>query len=310
MLTEHEIDQAHPEAFDFAFGNLPQAKRAEFNRHLASCPHCRKVVTEYAEIGEIIKLLPPHAEPPADLEDRTIAAMVAALAEQRAEAGHRADADDQAVTQLYPIPEVHHGAEAETKLQPRPQLGPGADTEARARPSPVDQPAPAGPQAQPMVTRLPVWRRYRSRLAAVVAAAAVVIAAIAVPLSLSLGHSPAQATVVIRLHATAAAKKSGVGNATAVATARQVGESWTFTLSVHGLKPLPGSNDFYECWWVTPGRTRLLATGGSFVVGNSGSTTVTMTTGVDPTQQFRTIEITAESPSADGALHGPVLLIS
>ena len=101
----------------------------------------------------------------------------------------------------------------------------------------------------------------------------------------------------------------GVGTATARATARQVGESWTFDLTVHGLKPLPG-NDFYECWWVTPGHTRLLATGGSFVVGNSGSTTVTMTTGVDPTQQFTTMEITAESPSKDGALNGPILLIS
>jgi hypothetical protein len=45
-------------------------------------------------------------------------------------------------------------------------------------------------------------------------------------------------------------------------------------------------------------------------VGNSGSTTVTMTTGVDPTQQFTTMEITAESPSNDGGLNGPVLLIS
>ena len=104
------------------------------------------------------------------------------------------------------------------------------------------------------------------------------------------------ATVVIPLHATTAAKVFGDGAATGQATARQAGASWTFVLSVHGLKVLPG-NDIYECWWVTPGHTRLLATGGSFVVGNSGSTTVTMTTGVDPTQQFRQMEITAETPS-------------
>ena len=53
-----------------------------------------------------------------------------------------------------------------------------------------------------------------------------------------------------------------------------------------------------------------LASGGSFVVDNSGSTTVTMTIGVDPTQQFRQMEITAETPSKDGALNGPVLLTS
>ena len=159
-----------------------------------------------------------------------------------------------------------------------------------------------------MVTRLPVWRRLPRRLAADVAAAAAIIIAAVVALSLG-GRTSTQLAVAIPLHATTAAKAFGVGDASGQATARQADQSWTFTLNVHGLKPLP-SNDFYECWWVTPGHTRLLATGGSFVMGSSGSTTVTMTTGVDPTQQFTTMEITAESPSNDGALNGPVLLIS
>ena len=76
MLTEREIELAHPDAFDFAFGNLPEVKQAEFTRHLGSCPHCQKVLDEYSDIGRIIKNLPPHVEPPADLEDRTVAAMV------------------------------------------------------------------------------------------------------------------------------------------------------------------------------------------------------------------------------------------
>jgi hypothetical protein len=156
-----------------------------------------------------------------------------------------------------------------------------------------------------------VWRRYPRRLAAVVAvAAAIIAAAIVVPLSLGGGPiSTAQATVVIPLHATTAAKVFGVGTATARATARQVGESWTFELSVRGLKPFPG-DQFYECWYAASGSTKLhllLATGGSFVVDNSGSATVTMTSGVDP-RQFRTMEITAESPG-NGALLGPILLI-
>ena len=77
---------------------------------------------------------------------------------------------------------------------------------------------------------------------------------------------------------------------------------------VHGLKPLPG-DQVYECWYAASGSTRahpLLVSGGTFVVGNSGSTTVTMTSGVDP-RQFRTMEITAEYPG-NGALHGTVLL--
>ena len=103
MLSDRDIELAHPEAFDFAFGNLPAARRAEFNRHLAGCRYCQAVVDEYSEIGRIIKQLPPHVEPPADLEDRTVAAMVAALAEQRA-TGRRPDAEDEAATRAYPIP--------------------------------------------------------------------------------------------------------------------------------------------------------------------------------------------------------------
>ena len=85
MLSERDIELAHPEAFDFVFGNLTPARRAEFDRHLASCRYCQGVVDEYGDIGRIIKSLPPHVEPPADLEDRTVAAMVAALAEQQGE---------------------------------------------------------------------------------------------------------------------------------------------------------------------------------------------------------------------------------
>ena len=288
MLSERDIEAAHPEAFDFVWGNLPAAKRAEFNRHLSGCPYCQAVVDEYREIGRIIKLLPPHVEPTADFEDRTVAAMVAALAEEQAKVDRPADAQDRAATQVYRIPEVQPPAWDETRVQPRPQLQP-----------------PAEPQARPEVTRLPVWRRYRGRLAAVVAAAAaIIIAAIVIPLSLG-GR---QLTVVVALQATAAAKTFGVGAAAGQATARQVGESWTFDLSVHGLKPLP-DKDVYVCWWIESGSTKahpIPVTGGSFIVGDSGSTTLTMTTGVDP-RDFRTMEITAEKPG-NGALTGPVLL--
>ena len=78
-------------------------------------------------------------------------------------------------------------------------------------------------------------------------------------------------------------------------------------MTVHGLKVLP-DNDVYEYWWVGPGKAHpQLVSGGTFVVDNSGSTTVTMTTGIDP-GQFRTMAVTAESPGT-GALQGKVLLI-
>ena len=244
MLSERDIELAHPDAFDFVFGNLPEGKQAEFTRHLGRCPHCQNVLDEYSDIGPIIKLLPPHVEPSAELEDRTVAAMVETLARQKARTDHRSDAEDRAATRVYPIPGVRHPAEPETRVQPRPQLQPPAEDEARPRQAPIDQPASAEPQARPVVTRLPVWRRYRGRLAAIVAAAAAIItAAIVVPLSLG---GPTGVTVAIPLHATPAAKAFGVGAAIGQATARQVGESWTFDLSVQGLRALPG-HDVYVC---------------------------------------------------------------
>jgi hypothetical protein len=291
MPSERDIELAHPEAFDFVFGNLPQAQRAEFDHHLGGCRYCQGVVEEYGDIGRIISNLPPHVEPPAGLEDRTVAAMAAALAGQRATTDQRTDAEDQAATRAYPVPGRPPPSEPETQVRPVPPLR-----------------APAEDEARPAVTPLPVWRRYPRRLAVIVAVAAAIIAA-AVVVPLSLGRGPAGVTVVIPLHATAAAKVFGAGDATGRATARQTGESWTFELTVHGLKPLPG-NEVYVCWWAAPGSTTLhpqVATGGSFVVGSSGSATLTMTTGVDP-RQFRTMEITAQPPG-NGALDGAVLLM-
>ena len=327
MPPNGKTDLAHPEAADWVLGTLGPAQAADFPRHLTDCLHCQAAVAEFGQLGQLLQHLPPAAEPPPGLEARTIASVLAAAAKYPApKADPRSDPEDQAATRVQPRPRLQPPAGDETQIQPRPRLQPPAGDETRVQPRPRLQPPagdetrvqprpqlqpPAKPQARPEVTRLPGWRHYRGRLAAVAAAAAAIItAAIVIPLSLGGGRiTPATATVVIPLHATTAAKLIGDGAATARATARQADQSWTFTLNVHGLKPLPG-NDFYECWWVAPGHTRLLATGGSFVVGNSGSTTVTMTTGVDPTQQFTTMEITAESPSKDGALNGPILLIS
>ena len=289
MLSESDIEAAHPDAFDFVFGNLPPAKRTDFNRHLTGCRYCRAVVDEYSEIGGIIKQLPPHVDPPAELEDRIVGAMVAALADAKGRE-RLVDAEDQGVTRVYPAPEVHQLTEPETKLQPRPRFQPPPEAESEPR---------------ALVTRLPVWRRSRVRLAAVAAAAAAIIVAALVVIP-TLGGP----TVAVSLTATTAAKLMGDGAATGRATAHQAGPSWTFTMTVHGLKELPGPNDVYECWWVGPGSSKAhpqFVSGGTFVVDKSGSTTVTMTTGIDPTQ-FRTMEVTAESPGT-GALQGKVLLI-
>jgi hypothetical protein len=303
MLSERDIELAHPGAFDFVFGNLTPAKRAEFDRHLVGCRYCQGVVDEYGDIGRIIKSLPPHVEPPADLEDRTVAAMVAALAERRAKTSRRADAEDRAATRAYPSPEARP-AEPETQVQPRPNVQPRAEDDTGLLPSSADQPAPAETQARPVVTRLPAWRRYRGRLAA---AAAIITAAIVIPLSVGGGQiTPAQATVIIPLHATAAAKVSGYRAATGRATAHQdASGSWDITLTVHGLKNR-GDSQWYECWYISP-QHRQVATAGTFLVPDSGSGTFSMTSAVDP-HDFPTMEITIGPPSQDGSLAGTVIL--
>jgi hypothetical protein len=287
MLSERDIELAHPDAFDFAFGNLPSAKRAEFNRHLTGCRHCQAVIDEYSEIGRIIKILPPHVEPSADLEDRTVTAMVAALEEQRAQTGDRSDAEDQAVTHVYPIPQRQPPPEVETRLEPSPAAEP--------------------PPAQLTVTRLPVWRRYPRRVAVTVAAAAAVItAAIVLPLSLI---ASSQTRVGISLYAVATAKAVGDGAATEQATARQdPSGSWAITLTVQGLRSF-GDSPWYECWYVgSKSGHRQVAPAGSFIVSDTGSGTFYMTSGVDP-RDFKTMEIVLRRPSSDGALRGTVVVL-
>ena len=311
MLSERDIELAHPEAFDFVFGNLPRDKRAEFNRHLAGCRYCQGVVDEYSEIGRIIKTFrrtssrqptsktgpsPPWSLPwpskgLSQLDELT------PKAPRRTKPPPGSTRFPRFITQPSPT----------TRVQPRPQLQPPAEDEPRVHSSPASPPAPAEPQARPMVTRLPVWRRHRGRLAAVVAAAAAAITgAIAIPLSL-LGSGPA---TVIPLYATTAAKVSGVGAATGQATARQdASGSWNISLTVRHLKNFEDAK-WYECWYIgSKSGQRQVAPVGSFLVSDSSSQTFTMTSAVDP-HDFKTMVITLQLPSADGAFQQSNVILS
>jgi anti-sigma-K factor RskA len=305
MPPDSKADLAHPEAADWVLGTLGPAQTEDFRRHLTDCPHCRAAVAEFGELGQMLQHLPPAAEPPPELEARTIASVLAAAANYPTSTDDRpSDSEDQPATRIQPRPQIPPLGPDDARIQPRPQIPPPAPDETRIQPRPqIPPPAPDDTRAE--VIRLPVWRRHQGRLAVVVAAAAAIItAAIVIPLGLGGGGI----TVVTPLHATAAAKLIGDGAATGKATSREVGPSWTFNMTVHGLKVLPG-NEVYECWYATSGSTRLhpqLVSGGTFIVDNSGSATVTMTTGVDP-RQFRIMEVTAENPGT-GALSGAVLL--
>ena len=153
------------------------------------------------------------------------------------------------------------------------------------RPPPAaDAPTSSAGESSATVTPLALWRRHRGRLTSlwVAAAAAVVILAVIVIFRPGRGHGPPGKPVVTALHATNEAKTWHVPRATGKATARQAGESWTYVLTVQGLRPLP-DDQFYECWYARRSNGHLkLVSGGTFVMGKQGSTTVPMMTGVDP----------------------------
>ena len=288
MLSERDIELAHPEAFDFVFGNLSEEAVSEFNEHLGGCSHCQSVVAEYAEIGRVIHDLPPHVEPPADLEDRTVAAMLRALAAEPSKADQPAKTDQP----------VHDEDLTTTKVYELP----------RRPPAPAAAAATSAQEGPATVTPLALWRRHGARLASVWVAAAAVIVILTVIVIVRAGgggSTPPQA-VDIPLHATLAGKKIGYGAATGRATARQdASGSWDITLTVQHLKhfdPAP----WYGCWYVSRDGQQV-ASAGTFLVQGSGSETFHMTSAVDP-HDFPTMEITLQSPSKNGASPGTVIL--
>lgn len=291
MLSERDIELAHPEAFDFVWGNLPTASRADFNRHLLGCRHCQAIVDEYSDIGRIIKNLPPHVEPSAELEERTVAAMVTALADQRDRSDRRSDTQDRTATAVHQIPQGPPPPEepAPARVVPIPPKPPEL----------AHEEPPTGTGAR--IIRFPRWHGHARLLAVAGAVAAAVITAAIVILP-RLGGSSTTGGAIFALHSPTGQAASGV------ATDRpDASGSWDLTLSVAHLKN-PGETYVYQCWYVGPGQPghQKLVSAGTFVVGNDGSGTFSMTSGADP-HDFRTMEITIE-PLGHTGRPGPVVL--
>jgi len=275
MPPKGKTELAHPEAADWVLGILGPEQAEDFQRHLTGCLHCQAAVAEFGQIGQMLRRLPPAVEPPEDLEARTIAAVTAKAA------------FEQAPTRVHQVPEVS-----------RPAAGPQA---APAVPTPVSPPEPAQGQAQDdrsgggpaTIIRFPRWRPSARLLAIVGAVAAAIIAALVIlP---SLGRGGLGEAVTFNLVSPSGDAASGT------ATARpDASGSWDITLTVHHLRHFE-DNPWYECWYVaqTPQGLRV-ASAGTFLVGKNGSGTFSMTSAVDPSQ-FRTMEITIESPTPTGA---------
>jgi hypothetical protein len=280
MQPKGKADLAHPEAADWVTGTLGPAEAEDFQRHLTGCPHCQAAVAEFGQLGQMLQHLPPAAGLPPGLEARVIAGVLAAAAEDRTPTR---------VQQSSAVPPATAGDRSSTQVIQIPATPPEAGADERS----------GGGMAK--VIRFPRWHGRAGLLASAGAVAAAIIAAVVILRGLG-GGIPAQA-VTLKLGSPSGQAASGV------ATARpDASGSWDITLSVQHLTNL-GNVRFYECWYVGPRRPggRQVVSAGTFIVGDNGSGTFSMTSAVDP-HQFRTMEIIAESPSNDGSPHGTVVL--
>ena len=227
----------------------------------------------------MLQHLPPAHEPPPDPEARTVASMLPAAAE------------DRAGTQVHQIPGAAPAA-ADT----------GSPTQAiqipLVSPEPEAEDRPGGGTAK--IIRFPRWRGSVLFALAGALAAAIIAAVVVLP---PLGGGPREAAVVIPLHSPTG------GPAVGVALARHKPGGWSIELTVKDL-PVLAPGQFYECWHAGPGDRpgcREQITAGTFTVGRDGGGSFTMWSAANP-HQFRTMQITAESPSGGGQ-HGQAILI-
>ena len=326
MPAEGQVDLAHPEAADWVLGTVGAAESEEFQQHVNGCGHCQVAVAEFGHVGRILRHLPPAAEPPPGLEDRTITSVLDAAAGDRTETNlpRITGASPAAARPALP------GSAAQIPLAP-PQLAgyywasPGTR---RPRPVPMAEgrepvavkvnpaavaatlaAAQAHDPAAATVTQPPPRRRRVGRYAGAGAAVAVLVTAIAFLPGFSgstSAESPVvdgtEAPVVIPLHSAPGTAASGQ------ATAQRMPGGWSIQLSVHRLKAL-AAGEFYECWFAGAGNKpghAVLISAGTFSTGRSGSASVSMWSAANP-RQFRTVEITAQSPGRASQL-GRVIL--
>jgi anti-sigma-K factor RskA len=84
MPLKGQAELAHPQAADWVTGTLGPDDVVLFQFHLKGCPHCQAAVADFGQLGQLLRQLPPAAEPPPALEARTVAGVLAAAAADRA----------------------------------------------------------------------------------------------------------------------------------------------------------------------------------------------------------------------------------
>lgn len=196
MPPKGQAELAHPQAADWVTGTLGPDDAVLFQFHLRGCPHCQAAVAEFGQLGQLLRQLPPAAEPPPALEARTIAGVLAAAAADRGEDRGAADRAG-----------IRAGGVAEDQAGPQ----------------------PAG---LAKVIRFPRWR---SRTGLLTIASAVAAAVIAVLLVVP-GLGAQRASFAFRLappRGSGQAASAPSGSATA---RQDSSGSWNITLTVRHLK--------------------------------------------------------------------------
>jgi hypothetical protein len=298
MPPKNHAELAHPQAADWVMGTLGPDEAVGFQLHLQGCPHCQAAIAEFGQLGQMLRHLPPAAEPPPALEARTIAGILAAAAEDRTATrvhqipvGLAAAAEDRTATEIHPVPrETPAAADA----APPPQL-------AEISPALVETGTDQEPGGMAKVIRFPRWHGRAGLLAIASAAAAAIIAAVLIlP---GLGGGLPEGAFAFRLVPPAG---SGLA-ASGTAVARQdASGSWDVTLTVHHLENFEDKK-WYQCWYVSRDG-RQVVSAGTFLVPDSGSGTFSMTSAVDP-KVFPTMQLRLQLPSKDGAIQGQVVLV-
>lgn len=73
MSDRVSCEEARALAPELSLGNATGEERARVLHHLASCPDCRRFVSELAAVADELLLLAPAHEPPAGFESRVLA---------------------------------------------------------------------------------------------------------------------------------------------------------------------------------------------------------------------------------------------
>ena len=157
MLSERDIEPAHPEAFDFAFGNLPSASGPSSTAISPGAATARPSSASTARsAGSSSSFRRTSIRQPSSKTGPSPPWSPRSLSRGPPDAARTPRTRTPPGPTRFPAPALPGTGDPGPADSP----APAASGERNSTPAiAADPPPPAGPQARPAVTRLPVWRR-------------------------------------------------------------------------------------------------------------------------------------------------------